>query len=69
VVAEGWVAVVVRLLSAEVVVMVLLAGLILGAVMGLKAGVEKVVVEEVRSPHCQCMTAHHRYNKHVTETC
>jgi hypothetical protein len=48
--AEGWVAVAVRLLSAEVVVMVLLVGLVLGAVAGLEAGMEEVVVEEARSP-------------------
>jgi hypothetical protein len=30
--------------------MVLLAGLILGAMMGLKAGIEEAVVEEARSP-------------------
>jgi hypothetical protein len=46
VVAEGWAVVAVRLLSAEVMVMVLLMGLVLGAVAGLEVGTEEAVVEE-----------------------
>ena len=47
---ERWPVVVVRLLSAGVVVMALLAGLVSGAVAGLAEGAEAAVVEEARSP-------------------
>ena len=58
--AEGWAAVVVGLLSAEVAVTVLLTGPVLGAVAGLEAGTQEAVVGEARSPRRRCMTAHRR---------
>ena len=59
--------VVVGLLSMGAVVMVSVAGLVLVVVY--EADTEEPVVEEVRSPHCRCMTACCRYRKRVTEIC
>jgi hypothetical protein len=64
-----WVAVVVRPLSTEAVVMVLLAGLVSGAVARFEADMEGVVEEEARSLHHRCMTACHCYSKRVAEAC
>jgi hypothetical protein len=58
--AEGWAAVAVGLLSAEVAVTVLLAGLVSGAVVGLEVGAQEVVVGEARSPRRRCITARRR---------
>ena len=56
-------------MSTEAVVMVSLAGLVLGAVARFEVDVEGVVEEEARSLHHRCMTACRCYNKRIAEAC
>jgi hypothetical protein len=60
---------VVVVVSTEAVVMVLLVGLVLGAVARFEVDAEGVVEEEAQSPCHQCMTARRHYNKRVAEAC